>query len=401
MRVSDTCNERVMSRRAALRLMRASVVGLGLSALFPTMALADPDDASSDSLSTQGIASAETESALEDALRRYEEARSQLDAIGKELEALTFQLDETEGKIGVIQANIAETTRHIKEKDEELDAARTILADRMVATYKSGGTSMLDVVLSSSSMDELVTGVYYYDKVAERDRKAIDDVRRLKAVLERQEAALENRRARLDALREQQVSQKQEIENKHREAQSLLDALDIEVKELVARRQEEVLAAAEAERQASELLASNIAGESAELRANVVNAALKLLGVPYVYGGTYPESGGTDCSGLVQWAFAQCGVRVPRTTYTQAAACRAIGNYFDDPALLLPGDLVFCNKGGHVALYIGDGRCIHEPMPGDVCSIVPITRWSGGFIVGYGFPLPSASAQRGATTPVE
>ena len=49
-----------------------------------------------------------------------------------------------------------------------------------------------------------------------------------------------------------------------------------------------------------------------------VQAAVSQLGVPYVFGGEQPGVG-FDCSGLVQWAWAQAGVSIPRTTETRVA----------------------------------------------------------------------------------
>ena len=179
---------------------------------------------------------------------------------------------------------------------------------------------------------------------------------------------------------------------KQREAQSVVDGLDQEVKDLIARRDAEIQAAREEEqRRAAEAaaMANYGAGTPAitgsGLRERLCNAALSLLGVPYVWGGTYPQSGGTDCSGLMQWAFAQCGYSIPRTTTTQLAACRAAGHVFFNTSQLQPGDLVFVNGGHHVAMYLGNSRCVHEPSPGGVCMVSPLSRWGG--IYALGFPL--------------
>lgn len=89
------------------------------------------------------------------------------------------------------------------------------------------------------------------------------------------------------------------------------------------------------------------AGEAA------VQAALGQLGTPYVWGGTSP--GGFDCSGLVQWAYAQAGVSLPRT-----AEEMAIGQQVT-PDQLQPGDLAVWD--GHVAMYIGDGQMVEAGDP--------------------------------------
>jgi hypothetical protein len=106
----------------------------------------------------------------------------------------------------------------------------------------------------------------------------------------------------------------------------------------------------------------------------VVSAALTQLGVPYMWGGASPETG-FDCSGLVQWAFAQIGVSLPRVTFDQLNAGAPVAL-----ADLRPGDLVFSqgNEGdqrvdiGHVAIYAGGGYEIVAPHTGAVVSLKPL-----------------------------
>ena len=62
-------------------------------------------------------------------------------------------------------------------------------------------------------------------------------------------------------------------------------------------------------------LVSGVAAGSAQGEA-AVRAAEHQIGVPYVWGGESPGHG-FDCSGLVQWAWAQAGFSIPRTTETQ------------------------------------------------------------------------------------
>ena len=95
----------------------------------------------------------------------------------------------------------------------------------------------------------------------------------------------------------------------------------------------------------------------------IVATAMKYLGVPYVWGGTTPA--GFDCSGLVQYVFAQNGISLPRTTYDQITVVQQVSL-----VALQPGDLVFWGGASpyHVGIYIGDGQYIHAPAPGQsVC----------------------------------
>ena len=96
----------------------------------------------------------------------------------------------------------------------------------------------------------------------------------------------------------------------------------------------------------------------------VVNAAKAHLGIPYLYGGTSPSTG-FDCSGLTQYAFRQAGITIPRVSYEQAAAGRAVPY-----SQLRVGDLVaFYSPVSHVGIYVGNGQFIHSPRTGDVVKI--------------------------------
>jgi cell wall-associated NlpC family hydrolase len=95
------------------------------------------------------------------------------------------------------------------------------------------------------------------------------------------------------------------------------------------------------------------------------------LGCPYVYGATGPCHDGFDCSGLAQAAWAAAGVSIPRDTYEQWAALPHISM-----SSLEPGDLIYYNGEGHVAMYVGGGYIIDAPQTGmDVERIPESTSW--------------------------
>lgn len=110
-----------------------------------------------------------------------------------------------------------------------------------------------------------------------------------------------------------------------------------------------------------------------------MGAARSVLGTPYVYGGSSP--GGFDCSGLVQWAFAQSGRSVPRTATAQMKASQRI-----PLSELQPGDLVFYNGDssfvGHVAIYQGGGMVIQALHTGSPVKEDSLYFWDA--IVGAG-----------------
>lgn len=95
------------------------------------------------------------------------------------------------------------------------------------------------------------------------------------------------------------------------------------------------------------------------------DAAQGKIGAPYVYGASGPSS--FDCSGLVQWAFKQAGLNVPRTSYEQASAGRAV-NVSD----LLPGDVVSFYGGSHTGIYVGGGNIVHASTSSQPVKVAPL-----------------------------
>jgi hypothetical protein len=98
--------------------------------------------------------------------------------------------------------------------------------------------------------------------------------------------------------------------------------------------------------------------------ASVVRTALDVLGTPYQWGGT--AENGFDCSGLVQYAYGQHGIRLPRMSRDQARAGNEVSPMVE---ALLPGDiLLFSAQPGsgvtHVGMYVGEGKFIHSSNNG-------------------------------------
>jgi cell wall-associated NlpC family hydrolase len=102
-----------------------------------------------------------------------------------------------------------------------------------------------------------------------------------------------------------------------------------------------------------------------------LRAAESRKGLPYVWGASGPSS--FDCSGLVQWSFAQAGITMPRVAADQARAGLAV-----PASQLQAGDLLFYHTDptdpgyiSHVAIYLGNGWMIQAPQPGMDVEIVP------------------------------
>lgn len=111
-------------------------------------------------------------------------------------------------------------------------------------------------------------------------------------------------------------------------------------------------------------VAGSVASGSGADGSDVVEAAKKYLGVPYVFGGE--DRTGMDCSGLVQTVFKDLGVSMPRVVPDQAK----MGAEVPSLAEAKPGDLLVPKGEGHIVIYLGDGKVLHAPRPGKDVQIV-------------------------------
>ena len=112
---------------------------------------------------------------------------------------------------------------------------------------------------------------------------------------------------------------------------------------------------------------------------NIINTAKQYIGVKYVLGGTTPQ--GFDCSGFVQYVFAQNGLSLPRTSSEQSTKGETVSL-----TTLLPGDLIFFSSAqngvvGHVGIYLGSGQFINASSSKGVTIYSLSSYWTSRFIV--------------------
>lgn len=354
-----------------------------------------------------------TLAALDAAQAEYDVAMATLADIGSQLEGAQYELARCQAQLDATNQQIADLEASIVQKQAELAEAQDLLADRIKANYIAGNTEMLDVLLSASTFDDLVSRIYYAGKVSDADAEAIQRVKDLKAELEAQQAQLNEQRIYQEQLVAEQEQRAAELEDTVAYYEAYTANLSGEVQALMAQAQAEYEAAAQAEYEA--YLAEQAAIEAANNAAanngggdaggsgggedwgggdsggssgggswtggagnhvgSVADIAWSYVGVPYVWGGTSPS--GFDCSGLTQYCYAQAGYSIGRDTYAQAANIAARGQTVYSLGECSPGDLVFPHSD-HVGIYEGGGMMIHAPRPGEVVKYASVYGFSFG-----------------------
>ena len=239
---SDSILSQELSRRTALKALFGAA---SAAVLFGLPARAHAAEATK-----------ETTDKLNAAQAQLDEVQAQLDSIANEYAALANKNARTLNDIEGVQGQIDSTQAQIDEKKAELKKKRDDLSDRVSASYKSGGTNILSLLLASGSFEELVANAHYVEKINKSDRDAIEDIQTIQKELDTQKSELESQKADLEKLKDQQTAQMQDMQAKQQEVQTVLNGLSDDVKELMAQRDSEILAAAQAEEAARKAAAA-------------------------------------------------------------------------------------------------------------------------------------------------
>jgi len=307
----------------------------------------------------------------------------QYDAAQQQVRQIAQQVDQIRSTIGQDQAQVTQDQGNLRQ-----DA---------VTSYMDGATTAgLQSLFDSGS--EKATAADEYRAVASGDISgAIDSLDDAQTHLATQQSALQSAQTQAQTALSQVSTSRQAAQVTVADQEAILSGLKGQIATLVAQKQAAEAAASHAAFEARLRAAAAASSFSTPVSSPVrdvptlptlpaaggagqaVAAAESQIGVPYVWGGESPGQG-FDCSGLVQWAWGQAGVGLPRTAAAQYDAVAHIP--LSD---LQPGDLVFWGYGGisHVGMYVGGGDVVDAPQTGEDVQIQPI--WNGG-LVGAGRP---------------
>lgn len=195
--VSNSLLDQDVSRRTALKALFAAASAAVLFGLPQRTYAAE--------------ASQETTDKLNEAQAKVDEVQKQLYGIASEYSALASKNADTLNKIEGVQSQI-------DAKKSELKKKREGLSDRVAASYKSGGTNVLSLLLTSGSFEEFVANTHYVEKVNKSDRDAISDIQTIQSELDSQKTDLES-------LKDKQTEQMKSMQSKQAEVQSVLNGL--------------------------------------------------------------------------------------------------------------------------------------------------------------------------------
>lgn len=332
--------------------------------------------------------------------KKLEEIDEQLGDLESEQEGLEAEISELEAQIIDMMTSISLLEDEITVKKEEIIQAESDLAVakqdeqnqyeamklRIQFMYEHGDSSYLDILMNATSMQDVLNKADYIERLYEYDRNLLTQFQETRAKVEELKENLEIEQSELEAIMEGYEEEKLGME----ESMSELEAVSAEYESQIAKAKQQALvykqqikqqnakiakleeearkkAEEEARKKAEAAKKNNtttkatgtaavdkqsiLAVNGSAIGKEIAIYACGFVGNPYVSGGT-SLTNGADCSGFTQSVYKAFGYKIPRTSYQQRSAGKAVSY-----AEAQPGDLI-C-YAGHVAMYIGNGRIVH------------------------------------------
>lgn len=323
------------------------------------------------SIELQGDTKAQVES-LQGQAAAVESEIAGLDAT---LERLSESYNEVALRVEQTNQDLAAMRRRLQDLQTIHDRRQARVEERLVASYKAGSNSFLEILLATDDFTSFVKRLILIYHITTQDQRLVMNAAYSLDELSTLEAAVDAKKGEELILRKELEQKRAQIESALAERQSTLDGLDGDIAQIVEQERQRQ----EAERLRLEAeLRSRLSGwkmyngpvpqTGDDVLNQFVQTAAAYLGIPYVWAGERPSTG-MDCSGFTRYVFAQHGIVLPHYSGYQAQMGVEV-----PPADVKPGDLLaFGNPVHHVGIYIGEGKYVHAPRTGDVIRIATLS----------------------------
>ncbi|MFF3780422.1 NlpC/P60 family protein [Streptomyces sp. NPDC001933] len=285
-------------------------------------------------------------------------AKARIDRLYTEAERATERYNEAGENAGRLRGEVDRAQDRAARGQEQVNRMRTVLGSAASAQYRSGGIDPSLALLLSSDPDSYLDRAAVLERLNEVQAAELRELQKAQQGLEQTRAEADRALAELELNRAAATRHKRTVERKLAEARKLLAALP-------GADRAEFERASRSGRDGGLPAMAGLPAGSARAAAAVA-AVRQALGRPYIWGANGPA--GFDCSGLMQWAYAQAGVSLPRTSQAQRYAGHMV-----PLSEARPGDLVvYRADASHVAMYVGNGQVIHAPYPGAPVRYDPV-----------------------------
>jgi peptidoglycan DL-endopeptidase CwlO len=302
-------------------------------------------------------------SAVPAAAAPHDDTRSEVDRLYEEAEKATEAYNEADERVDTLRREVGDAQDDIARQQGRINDLREQLGSLAGAEYRSGGLDPSLALLFSDDPADYLDKASVLHRISAQQADELTELQGAVREIAQHRAEASRKLGELDRSRKAVATHKSTVEHKLAQARRLLNSLPSTERAAYDR----------ASRSGRPGTPGPECGAAPSGRAAAALAAARsALGKPYVWGANGPS--GFDCSGLMQWAWAQAGVSLPRTSQAQAHAGRRV-----PLSEARPGDIVtYHSDASHVGMYVGDGQVIHAPYPGapvryDPVGMMPVT----------------------------
>ena len=285
-----------------------------------------------------------------------ERAKAELDRLNAHVSLLVEQYNQAHLRLEAVQGRLDDARAAAQRAQTEADRAVQSLNRSASIAYQGVG-SQFAALLEAESLADFSDRLEFIGSMAQSDsdlatqaaqaqQMARWSAEELRAALDEQRALVEKIKAKASEIRDAAAEARAYYEELSRKYQDYLDRLEAV--------------------RTGPGSSSPPPAPSGGVQA-VLNAAYSVIGTPYQWGGSSPETG-FDCSGFTMWAWSHAGVSLPHSSAAQYSSLPHV-----DREDLQPGDLLFFYSPiSHVAIYVGGNNMIHSPHTGSVVSVVSV-----------------------------
>ncbi|AUG76796.1 hypothetical protein CFP65_1928 [Kitasatospora sp. MMS16-BH015] len=291
-----------------------------------------------------------------------DEVKAQVDKLSEDQEKATETFNGANERANQLRAQAAQLQDQVARGQEQMTELATGLAAVAGEQYRNGGIDSSVALMLSSDPAGYLEKASSAEQVTETQAATLKQLKEQQRRLDQQKQEATEILAELDRNTQVLNDAKNQVQQKLQESKRLLSQLSAADRAAVM--------GDRASRSDNRAALGSLPPASG-YAAVAVAAAESKLGHDYQWGAEGPNV--FDCSGLMEWAYAQAGVSLPRTSQEQGS----VGTRVPSLADAQPGDLIiFGPDRHHVGMYVGNGMMIHAPKTGDVVKIAPATVMS-------------------------
>ena len=167
--------------------------------------------------------SSDTDKKIEEAKEELEgiqaeksETLKQVESLITEISSYESEIDKLDEQISKLNNDIKDAENKLNQKQEDYKKEKELLEKRLVATYEAGETSYLDVLLSSSSLTDLISNYYFVTEITRNDKELMEEIKKEEEEIEKAKTTLENSKSELNnskAMKQSKATQLKQAKN--------------------------------------------------------------------------------------------------------------------------------------------------------------------------------------------